>query len=99
MRHLLLAVLVLVSVASCAVETDDIGESDSPAPATTIVSMPQSIVAPSLAELQPIRTAACDQSWECRRCGVNSRQNVLVETCDDGSRRIVQLGPCGQPCF
>lgn len=92
MKHLYkLAVLSIFAFAGCAVDAVDTQSSEAP---EVSVSEPSD---PSLASTTQDVTVECFQEWICRVCpGVNRRRDVLIETCDDGTSRIVDQTQCGE---
>jgi len=69
------------------------GTEDAPSSVETEVSNTASYTEALTSEVE------CYDTWYCRRCGINSRQNVLYQECSDGTRTLVYTGPCGQACF
>lgn len=96
MRHLYkLAVLSIFAFAGCAVEavdsTDPAGAPESAA--VSVVEDPD----PGLSSTTQAINVECFAEWICQPCpGVNRRRDRLIETCDDGTTRVVDQTECGQ---
>jgi hypothetical protein len=85
--------ILLVSLASCGV--DQVASTE--AADEPVASQQGEVGDDSAASHQEV---TCFTEWDCQVCSnTHKTQNVLVETCSDGSETVVSARACGEACF